>query len=421
MSDEDGSGSEPQGQAGAAAAEADEVFGLVGDLAQTLLDWSWEGTVGVDDKIQRVAGSYDHDVETLVGAETAIIQMGDRQALLKGVPGIPPLAALPRMKDWVRDVEAHDLTPVAAREKLRDISATGHIYPPLLRIFGVMMLSFAFAIDIVGTWEACVVAFVTGIASGIFFLLAERSTGWTLSAPLLAAFFVALPIMVAYNQEWVDEVPGVLMLSALFVFIPGDSITVQAVELMDGRWSAGVARLFYSIMMLLLLAIGGLFAAAVAGVSTDLLAPGNATGDFPWWAVYPGHIIFTIGVGLAFQMRWKDIPLATVVTLLVTATAQAGASVFGGTAGTLGASIVMVVVAVFIAQSPNRAPAYVFIITPFFTLTPGSHGLRGFESLIGGQPITGIEDFGNLFATLITIAIGISAGFVLTKNWRIGW
>jgi uncharacterized membrane protein YjjB (DUF3815 family) len=182
-----------------------------------------------------------------------------------------------------------------------------------------------------------------------------------------------------------------------------------------------VARLFYSIMMLILLAVGGLCAAAVAGVSTDLLAPGNATGDFAWWAVYPGHIIFTIGVALAFQMRWKDIPLAIVVTLLVTATAQAGASVFGSTAGTLAASIVMVVVAVYIAQSPNRAPAYVFIITPFFTLTPGSHGLRGFESLIGGQPITGIEDFGNLFTTLLTIAIGISAGFVLTKNWRSGW
>lgn len=58
----------------------------------------------------------------------------------------------------------------------------------------------------------------------------------------------------------------------------------------------------------------------------------------------------------------------------------------------------------------KRAPAYVFMITPFFTLTPGSHGLRGFESLIGGQPIVGVEDFATLFATLLAIALGILIG-----------
>ena len=33
----------------------DEVFPLVTDLGQLLLDWSWEGTVGLEDKIDRTA------------------------------------------------------------------------------------------------------------------------------------------------------------------------------------------------------------------------------------------------------------------------------------------------------------------------------------------------------------------------------
>jgi uncharacterized membrane protein YjjB (DUF3815 family) len=255
----------------------------------------------------------------------------------------------------------------------------------------------------------------------VVFLQAERSIQWALFAPLLAAFLVSLPVMVAYNLDWVDEAPGVLLISALFVFIPGDSITMQAVEVMDGRWSAGVARWFYSIMVLLLLAVGGLFAAGVTGVSTAELAPGNAAGDFAWWAPYPGYVLFTIGVGLAFQMRWKDIPLATVVTLVVTAIAQAGTIVFANTAGTFLAAVGMTVMGRYLARSPDRAPAYVWIITPFFTLTPGSHGLRGFESLIGGQPITGLQDFGTLWATLITIAIGMIVGVAVTKEWRSGW
>jgi hypothetical protein len=36
---------------GAPPAGVDEVFPLVSDLGQTLLDWSWEGTVGLEDKI----------------------------------------------------------------------------------------------------------------------------------------------------------------------------------------------------------------------------------------------------------------------------------------------------------------------------------------------------------------------------------
>jgi uncharacterized membrane protein YjjB (DUF3815 family) len=357
----------------------------------------------------------------LIGPESAIIQMGDRDSFLKALPGIPPLAALDRLKSWLLDVEGGELAPGAAREQLHDVAATGPVYSPLLRIFGVMALSFGFSIDIAGTWEAGIVAFLTGIISGFFLLQADRSLNWALSAPLIASFFVSMAVIVAYDLDWVSEVPGLLMISALFVFIPGDSITMQAVELIDGRWTAGVARLFYSIMLLLLLAIGAVMAAAVTGTSTDLLAPGNAAGDFPWWAPYPGHIIFTIGVALAFQMRWSDVPLAIAVTLIVTAIGQAGAILFGDTAGTFLAAIGMTVIAGYIAQNPKRAPAYVWMITPFFTLTPGSHGLRAFESIIGDQPITGVEDLGTMFGTLLTIALGMIVGVALTKNWRGGW
>jgi hypothetical protein len=47
--------------------------------------------------------------------------------------------------------------------------------------------------------------------------------------------------------------------------------------------------------------------------------------------------------------------------------------------------------------------------------------LRGFESIIGGQPITGVEDLGSLFGTLLAIALGMIVGVALTKDWRSGW
>ena len=403
------------------APDVDDVFPLVSDLGQLLLNWSWEGTLGLETKIERVAGAYNHEVVSLVNAETAVVQMGPREAFLKALPGIPPLAALPSLKQLLINIEGGKLRPDTARQALKQVAETKAVYSPLLRILGVMMISFGFAIDIVGTWEACIVAFLTGIFSGIFLLQAEKGVRWSLGSPFLASFFVSAAVVIAYQLGWVSEVPGVLMLSALFVFIPGDSITMQAIELLDGRWSAGVSRLFYSIMLLLLLAIGAVVAAAILGVPTDLLAPGNAPGDFPWWAPYPGHIIFTIGVAWAFQMRRSDIPLAILVTLIVTAVSQAGALLWGGFAGTFLAAAVMVVVSRYIARNPNRSPAYVFMITPFFTLTPGSHGLRAFESIFGGQPIVGLQDMETLFANLIVIALGMIAGMLLTDRWRSGW
>ena len=47
--------------------------------------------------------------------------------------------------------------------------------------------------------------------------------------------------------------------------------------------------------------------------------------------------------------------------------------------------------------------------------------MRAFESIIGGEPITGVEDLGTLFGTLLTVALGMIVGMALSKDWRGGW
>lgn len=401
--------------------ESDDVFKLLVDLAQALLGWSWEGSFEIKSRVKSVAKTYDKEIEILVGVEAVILQMDGRQALLSSFPGFPPLAALPKLKEWFLAVADHKLTPVEAREKFHDVTSTADVIPWYLRIFGVMVLGFAFAIDIVGTWEGCIVGLVTGILAGIVFVWADRSLAAGLVAPFLAAFIVSVPVMLLYKYGVVTESPGLLLVPPLFVFIPGDSVCMQAVELMDGHWVAGVARLFYSIVVLVLLAVGAWFGAAVTGTSNALVAPGDTYGYFQWWALYPSHVLFTIGVALCFQMRWKqDIILATCATLITTVVSQGFTALFSEQTGTLVGSVVMVVVSCFIARKPYRSPAFVFILTPFFTLTPGSQGLRGYESLIGGQDVVGVEDFQSFVTTIILISIGMIAGFVISpkKWWR---
>ncbi len=398
------------------AAQADQ---LLIELAHLLLEWSWEGTLGLEETLRRVAHVYDRPVQATFSADSAIITIGDRVELVNAAPAIPPLAALSRVDAWLGEVEAGKVaSPAEARRRLREIAKSPGVYSPPLRVLGVVLLSMAFAVDIVGTWEGVWVAGVTGIISGLFLVFSETSAKRALVAPLLAAFFVGLPIMLARGAHLVSLSPGLLAISALFVFIPGDSITIQAVEVAAGRWTAGAARMFASCMLLILLVSGVVAAGAVSGVPLSAIVPDPPGEAFALWAAYPGHIVFTIGVALSFQMRPRDIPLATLVTLAVTAVGQGTAVVVGGTGSVFLASVAMTVLAILVARPPGRSPTLVWILTPFFTLTPGSHGMRGIESLIGHQQIEAVHDFASLVATLIAIALGILIGVLLMNRYQ---
>jgi hypothetical protein len=53
------------------------------------------------------------------------------------------------------------------------------------------------------------------------------------------------------------------------------------------------------------------------------------------------------------------------------------------------------------------------MITPFYCLTPCSHGLRTFEAWISGAEIIGINDFSTLVGTILALAFGILLGSII--------
>jgi uncharacterized membrane protein YjjB (DUF3815 family) len=77
---------------------------------------------------------------------------------------------------------------------------------------------------------------------------------------------------------------------------------------------------------------------------------------------------------------------------------------------------VMVVVAMLLAQRASRPPAYVMYLGAFYVLTPGSHGLRGLESFIGGNPIQGVSGLADMFGLLIAIVIGFLLGAAVVRG-----
>ena len=73
-------------------ADTEEVLDLLRDFAALLLEWSWEGTIGFEDELEKVGATYGFgDTTAIVSSQSAIIQMEGRQGnrLYRGIAGVP--------------------------------------------------------------------------------------------------------------------------------------------------------------------------------------------------------------------------------------------------------------------------------------------------------------------------------------------
>lgn len=389
--------------------EAAALRGLLCELSSLLLAWSWEGVVGYEEMVERVARVYGYeDITVIMEAQSATIEFDDRVSVIKGeIPGIPPLTHTHNLKCILADIYEGKLSVSEARGALKKLRAQKPPHSAFLVWIGVILISIGFAVDVVGTWEGMLWAGITALATGLVFIAADRITGFNKVAPIAATLASGIIVMLAYKFGWTAATPGLLLISSTFVFIPGDSISTQAYELAEGRWSAGVDRLFYSIIMLVLMVTGALLAGVFTGMPLGELFPSGPHDVFPWWAAYPARIVFVVGILYAFQMSWNQFPRAIITLWVVTAVAQASTMLYGELAGTFFAMIIGTILALWQARGARSIPAFVLMIPIIFALSPGSHGLRQLETWVSGTTITGIHDLQTLIGTLLAIAMGM--------------
>jgi len=295
--------------------EIDQIFELAVDLTRLFAGWSTEGTEGIEDTVQRVvAARRSHllkrmkvtedpfgELQLLINIESAVITFGKnpnkRMAIISFMPGFPPFNALGALKQWLHKIEDEGYTTtVDARAALQEISKMKNPYPIWLQILSVALLSMSFAIDVNPNWEAAIVALIFGVGGGILFQTMDWGKTWAVFLAFTASFLIAFPIMLLYRYDVVKQSPGLLFVCPLFLFIPGDTITTQAIEIMSGYWSNGVARLFNAIIQLVFLAFGALLAALVTGYDEEVLDPDSSKTEFSWWYVRSNMYLIRLSV-----------------------------------------------------------------------------------------------------------------------------
>ncbi|SED02767.1 threonine/serine exporter family protein [Streptomyces sp. TLI_105] len=411
------SGSAARGGGAPGGVDADALHDFLRELTRFTLTFSGEGAEGVARGVRGVARAYGARAETVLVADGAVLSVtvGGR-ALTSTVTAFPDVARLDRavvLKEFVERVrDTRPALPEAAAG-LRRIETLPAAVPRWARGVGIVLFSVGFAPAVQPTWyEIASTALLAALVAALT-VLSDRRPRLARVLPLLAAVLVSLVTLGLLQPGHGHGGPVLIMLPALFFFVPGDLLSAATAELVGGFLTTGAVRLLYALVLLLQLYVGVLLGVAVTGTPTGALFDTAQDADLSRWVLVASWAVFTVGLVLAFGVPWRAAGWVTALVYLSLGVQAAGTALVGEVAGTFVAAMALAVAADLLSRPAGRPPRLVLFLGGFFTLTVGSLGLRALTSLVGGHILHGFHDLMDFVTIVTTIAVGLLAGAAL--------
>lgn len=262
---------------------------------------------------------------------------------------------------------------------------------------------------------------LTAIGSGLVLGLARlsaRSRALATLLPSVAALVVACLVFGAASAGLVDGALRTL-LPPLAILLPGAVLVTGLSEIAAGAMVAGVSRVGYGIVQLLLFALGILAAAALLRVPPEALSNIRVDG-LGWWAAPLGLVLVSAGLCLMESIRLSLMPWVVLVLLAAFGAQALGQQLYGaqlggflgGLAASLGAALVELV--------RPQLPRLVLFLPAFWMLVPGSLGLLSVTELALGPMGAASAGFG-VVQLVGAIALGLLVGSVLARSLRVAF
>ncbi|MFD7861998.1 threonine/serine exporter ThrE family protein [Streptomyces sp. NPDC057682] len=398
----------------------DEVAGFLARLTHGLLRSSGEGAEQIEHAVTAAARGLGAEVTLAVLPDAATLAVTfDGHHSTRVVRGFPEVFRMDRvtaLKPLLAEVAAGRLDVAAAERRLTAIGDAPAPYPWWAKLAGVVLFSVGFAPLMQPTWYEVGSTAVLATVAACLVVAADRLPRLAKVLPLVVAVTVSLLTLEVFARTPAHGGPVLLMLPALFFFVPGDYLSAAAAELAAGHLTTGAIRLVYAVALLVQLYVGVVLGLVITGRPRDALFDVAVRGDLPRWALFLGWIVFTVGALLAFAVPARMLG-RLLVLVYVTVGVQTGfTALLGDLGGTFTAAVVLGGVTTWLARRPGQPPRIVLVLPGFFTLTVGSLGMRGLTALAGGRPVEGFRDLGDLVTLVTAIGLGLLLGAVVARR-----
>lgn len=399
-------------------AEADG-FDVAVRVARLGLASSAEGVEMLERYVQRAAAAYDAQVLLVVLPEQVVVQEEGserpRSAVVRAAPGIFRLDQVAALKRVLREIE--DGMPAAdACRRLDEIGVQPPRWPRWLQAVGVAMFAAGFAPSVVASWEEVGAAAVLGLLMGVL-VVAAGGTRLEGLVPFVGAFGVTVLGLTVLSGLSTSTGVTLLVIPALFITVPGDTLSAAAGELLTGRLTAGAVRLIQGLFVLGLIVVGIVAAAGVTG-ETDALSETLPEPDLPYAVLLAGWVVFSAGLVLAFNAE-PVVFVWLVPSVIATFLLQQGATyVAGSVVGTLVAGAVLGAFAHLADAATEAPPRLILLLGGFFVLTVGGLGVRGVTAFFGGDVVSSLQNLADFGLQVPTVALALALGVILSDRWR---
>ncbi|PZG92107.1 hypothetical protein C1I97_29620 [Streptomyces sp. NTH33] len=403
------------------AAGLDDLTVFLARLTALLLRSSGEGAYAIQRAVGTSAQAFGGQASLVLVPDAAVLTVtaadgSTRTVSVHGFPEVFRLDQVAALKPFLADVEAGGLGVSEADRRLARIDAAPVPYPWWLKFLGVLLFSLGFAPLVQRTWYEIATTAALGAVAAALVVAAVRAPRLSKILPLVVAAVISVVTIELFASDPAHGGPVLLMLPALFYFVPGDFLSASTTELAVGLITTGAIRLVYSTFLLVQLYLGVLLGIFITGTPARALFDTAAHADLPLWAMFLAGVAFTAGTILAFAIPYRFFWILLVLVYATVGVQSLFTLVVRETGGTFVAAVVLAATANLLDRNPAAPPRLILILPGFFTLTVGSLGMRGLTTLAGGYRIEGFQDLQKLVTIVTAIAIGLVVGIALTHK-----
>ncbi|GAA1988423.1 threonine/serine exporter family protein [Catenulispora subtropica] len=340
------------------AVRVDRLAGLVGALVGLLLRSSGEGAERIGEVVDGVAHTYGGRASVLIVPEAATVTMTvgtqTRTFVVQAFPEVARLDRLVALRSLGEAIVKGGVDPDAAEQRLRTIADSPERVPPWLRFVGLVMFAVGFAPAMQRTWYEVGTSAVLGAVTALLVVAASRTPRLNLILPLVAATVVAVLVLAVFARDTSHGGQVLIMLPALFYFVPGDYLSASSYEIVAGHITSGAIRLIYATILLLELYVGILLGSAITGSSMHGILDFVADSDMPRWALVFTWASFAVGTMLAFGIPIRLLGWVLLLVYLPVAVQTLVTDMIGEVGGTFVAAAVLSAAAGWLSYPVGR-------------------------------------------------------------------